>query len=379
MLMLSACIETFEMTQWGPTMVEDIDEDDFHTENSKTAAVVRGKKVKSEALLNADGQWNVIEANRSYDPAKAHLEARNNVNTKNFKKNEELSAHFKPDAKSGQDGKVRVLKLKPQGPGAQKLHAQYEAEALRTLESLEEKTPSTSAVPIPQRKPVRDYVKTKTSKPVVFATKAVRYDRMSTDDILEMTSGIPVPMVKPGGKKAQNAGFQGIKTTAQKGGAATKSRAQTIKASIVNGIPVPGTKPFYGVKKIKKAVAQKKSHVFEQGKRASERSSVVNIRSGKHSGKTRLVLELSQKTKYKAAVDPLRNVLRIKLENARMQMKPQGAVSGSALLGTYVTRNLPGNNILLEVRMKKKAKIKDILVLPPNKLSRHRLVIDLIG
>lgn len=77
----------------------------------ESGQVYQAKPIASEKLLVATGPLNVKEQSRAYDPAQAHLQARQKVNKNDFKKHNELSPHFKPDAQSGMDGVMRVLKV----------------------------------------------------------------------------------------------------------------------------------------------------------------------------------------------------------------------------------------------------------------------------
>lgn len=72
----------------------------------------------SEALLSAEGNWNIIEESATNDPALAHQRARDKVDPRRRNVMRELSPHFTPGAKSGEDGKMRVLKMQPTDAGA---------------------------------------------------------------------------------------------------------------------------------------------------------------------------------------------------------------------------------------------------------------------
>lgn len=310
--------------------------------------------VASEDLLGADGNWNVVEQGRSLDPAKAHLAARNRVNTKRRKRMEDLTAHFEPDAKSGQDGTLRIIKIEateeiPEfevasntSPEPENIEESYEdfnrgQSSFLGLRSLFKRV---NEIPTPDKKPLKN-----NSEP-----------ELALLSLRQKTEGVITPPQLPQFRKPPKALSQ--------------------KASVV----IPGRKPDLR-KSAEVLKSQKVTKVHVSKKQAqlnkSKTSKAIKIRSGRHPGRTRLVLEVTKLTKYKVAIDSIRNVLRIKMDRTDWDMKPQSVLKGSRLFGTYIARDLKDGSVLFEVRLSKKTKILDTLILPPNKDAKHRIVIDL--
>ncbi len=257
------------------------------------------KKIDSESLLDADGHWNIVEKSKSYDPAAAHLRARENVNIKRRGKKAALSAHFKPDAKSGLDGKLRVLRLEPQKGVSGNVSA---------YELADKKLP----------KEIRnDFIIT---PPAMPKRKILNRKTANTSPPI---SDVIIPKRKP---------------------VASSFVSDTLMLK-----SIPKRKPSF----------------------------VSNLRAGTYSGSVRVVIEVSHSTKYKVAIDQLRNVLRVKMKDTNWRIAQKGGLKGVSLLGTYVAHNQNDGSALFEIRLKKKVKIVNSMVLQPHKGLGYRIVIDL--
>ncbi|MGH1457165.1 MAG: hypothetical protein ACRBDI_10320 [Alphaproteobacteria bacterium] len=370
LLFLSSCVETFEFpnmdvfkpvsqenSEWNSSVPPDLSEDKIKASKEYGRDVPDGKiiykKIKSEKLLQEEGVWNLVEQSKSYDPAQAHLEARQNVDIKRRQYDDKLAAHFKPDAKSGQDGKLRVLRLDSGKGGYHDIYKDVEVaessvvkpsntvvghEVLEKITSIfGEQMPLLEHDIVPLRKPLRQSEESKDSA----------FNGAGVD-----VSGVVKPPALPDWKKKR----QLVVTGEQSEG---------------DSVPVPPIKP----------VASKRSDknpVIENGVLPDGFSIVNGIRAAVHDGKVRLVVEVKNATRYKTAVDHLRNVLRIKLDKARWNINPQGSLSKSnGLFGSYVAKEQSDGSVMLEIRLKRKAQIVDTMILRPNVSPHHRIVIDL--
>lgn len=74
-------------------------------------SILDNRKVSSEMLLSANGNWNMVEQEQEYDPAAEHLKARQHVDTGRRTKMASLSPHFDTSNETGHDGKFRVLRI----------------------------------------------------------------------------------------------------------------------------------------------------------------------------------------------------------------------------------------------------------------------------
>ncbi len=351
------------------------------------------KKINTEKLLNAQGNWNIVEQGRNYDPAQAHLQARKKVNIRRKGKMPELVAHFKPDAKSGQDGKLRVLRIDsakvdlsdvPRGYNVTEstvvkpTQTVADNDLIKKITSLfgssgssgsavGEKYNNKAAIDaiIPPRKPFRTNdnkaAVVSINNPSIGANSSQRMDLASSNNMI-----IPpdLPQKKSSAKPLVNKAVVN----------------ETIVNYISGGVPIPKRKPARANNKINKPKQVKDKVVILNNKPSGlgKRASVVKMRAGAHpDNMTRVVIEVTNITKYKVAVDHLRNVLRLKLENTDWGIGDKGNISGSALLGSYISRPQKDGSTLLEIRLKKKAKISDTMILRPNLTYKHRIVIDL--
>ncbi len=320
--------------------------------------------VSSEDLLDADGNWNVVEQGRTLDPATAHLEARNRVNTKRRKRMADLTAHFEPDAKSGEDGKLRVLKIE-----ATEDVPEFEVATASTSISAKSEPPDAAAGEDFGRgaTPFRGLKALFTGgssspKPKRKPKLLTGLEDDAVEPVVQEVASVIVPPALPDFRKPPSA---------------------LLKAG--ESVIIPKRKPVRVASKqleVRKKPAnvslqREKSPVVDKVRQAAKYSKAIKMRSGRHPGRTRFVIEVSEITKYKVAIDSIRNVLRIKMHNTRWDMKPQGTLGGSKLLGTYIAREQSDGSILLEVRLSEKTKILGTLILPPNNSAKHRVVIDL--
>lgn len=106
-------------------------------------------------------------------------------------------------------------------------------------------------------------------------------------------------------------------------------------------------------------------------------ASLTGFRSAIHNGKTRIAMDVSTSVRYKVAIDHIRNVLRVKLDNTRWTEPVSGPMRATGMLGSYVASSRPDGSTILEIRLKRKAKIADTMILRPDQTTHHRIVIDL--
>jgi len=327
--------------------------------------VASRREISSEDLLENDDALSLVEQGRDYDPARAHLEARKRVNTKRRRTDKDLAAHFKPDAKSGRDETFRILRMQGSKSADRYKNVKVSGRSVSTptgtvsdkagfssrLSRLFSLQPKNDAVVIPGVKPDIPW----------------RYRRETSfseqRDILALkvgavVNGIVLPPPLPKSKRA-------------------RSVVNIASSSSELDVIVPQRKPV-GRDGVSSSPALKlPGGIIDNGKLSGERSSVLHVRSGVHSGKSRFVMELDNPTRYKVAIDPLRNVLRVKLEHSYLRIEPKGVLTGTSLLGSYVARGQADGSVLIEVRLKKKSKILETMQLRPNDAARHRIVIDL--
>ncbi len=313
-MFLSSCVETTAFTKF---FEQDIASN--KAQGQVDNPVPKSKNIGAEKLLNEDGGWSIIEQGREMDPAKAHLIARERVNIARRKNKAELAANFKPDAPSGEDGKVRVLSIEASESNLP-----------------DKKVVASSTVVEPSKKVTAKNMIKKISSLFMVNDKA--------EDIIEP------PIITPLKKPVQEV-------------------ISSVEADVIDSdVIVPSKKPVR---------AGAKNSPSDVSKKSGKSASVIKMRSATHSDVIRVVIEVTDITKYKVTIDPLRNVLRLKMDNTSWDIGDQGNIKNSDLLGSYVVRKQKDGASLLEIRLKKKAKISDTVVLRPNSTSKHRIVIDL--
>ncbi|PCI57160.1 MAG: hypothetical protein COB36_02520 [Alphaproteobacteria bacterium] len=196
----------------------------------KPAWITQRAQVSSEQLLDANGHWNVVEQGREYDPAQAHLNARNKVNTARRKKMESLSPHFKPDAKSGQDGMLRVLQIEPEEGVEYDIAQGYEE--TRKVSLLQKVFPSFSSS--------SSSSELVSPEPVVFnpAPPVLAFEVDVFDGVVSEAGGIIVPKVKP--RRLGDAALSSVGQGKSTGVILVRSDA---KVRMIGGVAIPPVMP----------------------------------------------------------------------------------------------------------------------------------------
>ncbi|MBI1301282.1 MAG: hypothetical protein GC137_06435 [Alphaproteobacteria bacterium] len=357
MFVLTGCMETFPFDITPKT--EQQEQVAVVPTKPQNAVVVqkRSPKISTEKLLDADGHYNIVEQGVTNDPAEAHKKARENVNTRRRNTDKTLSAHFEPDAKSGQDGKLRVLRV-----GGRNDDADVEFDEDETIHS-------TGFI--------------KHVSPVFLAKEQGPH--------IDQETGFVIPPVKPLSEKGKDANLSvsqigddleyenvhGIVTPPRlpdfRKNSPVKRYIQNASNPPADMIRQPRVSSQMQTSDKMAAIPEKK----EFNKDGTERVSAIQLRAGDHPKKTRFVVEVENEIPYKVAIDPIRNVLQVKLENVEWQAPLRGNLLDTKLLGGYVARLKDNNQVLIEVRLKSKARIIDSMILQPNTQSKHRIVVDL--
>lgn len=109
---------------------------------------------------------------------------------------------------------------------------------------------------------------------------------------------------------------------------------------------------------------------------ADGHTEVKNIRFGEHPGKTRMVLDLTGASKYRADVDNGEKLLLLELSDADWAAASQKILKHPLVAG-YTAQPAANGGTTLALELKKPVKIVGSAALPPNKSSGHRIYLDL--
>lgn len=364
-------------------------------------------RTSSEALLSAEGNWNLVEETSSNDPALAHQRARDKVDPRRRSVMSELAPHFTPGAKSGQDGKMRVLKLQPNSDGT--------TGGVNLDEGFEVAETSISK---PTHKVVKPEIANKIKQ--LFGGEAV--ESSVDSDLAEgnrvepeiqnhemqnivnpvMTKTVPLKTKKMGGffDKVVSA-FSSDELVAEEAQLQTQKRTEPVPTDMgaqdrksvrvsSTGVVVPPAPPDRKREDVKTSVivaSQSAAVTSDAGaqeviavENAPQKGQVhtIGMRVAMHPSKTRLAFDLSGAVKYKVAIDHIRNVLRIKFEKTSWDQGEQGSLEESSkLLGSYVVRKQTDGSVIFEVRLREKTAIQDTMILRPGISPHHRVVVDI--
>jgi len=100
------------------------------------------------------------------------------------------------------------------------------------------------------------------------------------------------------------------------------------------------------------------------------------LRTGEHPGKTRLVLDLTGESKYRADIDNEENLLLIELSDAGWSAASQKLMNHPLIKG-YSTQAAPNGGTILALELKKPVKILGSSALKPNAQYGNRIYLDI--
>jgi len=107
-------------------------------------------------------------------------------------------------------------------------------------------------------------------------------------------------------------------------------------------------------------------------------ASVTDVRIGEHKDKTRIVLDLSDKTDYQAEFTNAGRVLNVELSRADWKTDKTYNVNGKSLIESYAVIKSDDGHVL-RVQLKTAAEIGYESVLTPSKGYGNRIVLDLVA
>lgn len=109
-------------------------------------------------------------------------------------------------------------------------------------------------------------------------------------------------------------------------------------------------------------------------------SMVSNLRLGEHPGKTRLVLDLSGPSPYKAELDNTEKLLLVQIPEAGWSAQQQQNLSNHPLIAGYTVQSSVDGGATLAIELKKPVKITSEAALSPNATyHNHRIFVDLVA
>lgn len=295
--------------------------------------------VDIEALLDVRGNWNLVEQGRGVDPTQAHMLAREKVDIKRRKYDDGLSAHFQLDAKSGEDGTMRVLSLQRGSKQVLDVSVQYDVSEISVVKP----SRMVSESDLPQK---------------VLTLLGEKYVASQSDWGVssEVSSFIIVPRRKP----VRNPSSEVLSSTVQEA-----VQIQWFDREDYDRKPDTDNHLM-------------NTHRDKVEKRQlPQYARVIKLRDGDHVGKSRLVVEVTKSTEFHVSIDSSRNVLLVDLIQVDWGMPIQGSFEHSSLLKKYKVYKKKDGNFLLEVQLKNESRILNTMALRPNLSSEHRIVIDL--
>jgi hypothetical protein len=104
---------------------------------------------------------------------------------------------------------------------------------------------------------------------------------------------------------------------------------------------------------------------------------VRNVRLGQEPNRTRLVLDVSQKTNFAYDLDNSEKIMIVEVDAKSWVAAPGASFGNSDLIAGYTSQSLENGRYRLIVQLKKPVKVLSTTQLPPNGDKSDRVVIDL--
>lgn len=280
-----------------------------------------------EALLNAEGEWKLVEEERLPSPEQKHKSTRAQVNPK------KSSAGYTENVKLAQvdeDVHFRVLRLERQ---MNTLRSDFNkilpplAEEARAAKSME-----------------AALAEIQTAAGDVDASDQVLAEAAAAPTPTSVAA--PVPMPAPSSDSPSS-----------------KGRAPAPPMVITPEKPQSANVPAKSARAVEKSVVP------------AGAAQVTALRVGEHPGKTRLVLDVSAASKFSADMDANENILVVELPSVSWSAPMHKAFDSHSILKSYTAQSsAEGTRLVIE--MKGPAKLAMKSALAPNDVYGHRIVLD---
>lgn len=328
-LMLSACSVLSFVAACGP-----MNDQDYQSNK------VGSKAETSEDILGAQGSWNMVEVDQvSGDPVNLHSSARKQVNPANQSKRQFIPEERLADVQrpSGEeDVHYRLIRM--------------EREMSDLRQDFDKLLPPLSNLIVADNqldntiKEIQARPKQKPAVPEKYSNAPQSRDAITSEALLDDRKVVHAAAPK----------------------SAPESKART--ASLATP---PAATPS--------AATQEPVALADRGAAsapATGKAVVKSIRMGEHPGKTRLVLDLTGSTQYRADLDNDEHLLTIELSEAGWSADSQKLLNHPLIKG-YTTQASAGGGTILALELKKNVKVLGSSALKPNSQFGNRIYLDL--
>lgn len=332
-------------------------------------------KISPEALLEADGNMNIVEQSQDYDPAAEHMKARSGVDTGRKTKSADLAPHFDPDVAEDSDKTFRVLKIQKgdvrEGPVARTPVPLPEVKEFSAPEV------EVAQVAVPAPAVAEAYAVSPAGGPPLPPPAAAE-----TPAKVALSDGRSAgPLVIPGRKPAQVRG-----TVAKIEPAAGAAQSAAVSAPILPGRKPPPPRSEAAPALNTQALRPKPTFMPVKLKPLRENAEellpaeagrIVRMRSGEDSGRTRVVFEVRGDVRFEAHLDNGRKLVRVDLEGADWAAGEGVAFHELSVVRGFRVERLPGGGTQVLLELKKDTKLLQAASLGTDKAGITRIVIDL--
>lgn len=204
---------------------------------------------------------------------------------------------------------------------------------------------------------------------------------------LQQPAPVIVPQSKPVELKPAPTPEPTVKPAPAKG-LVTPATSSSEELLTAHPTPTPATKPASKVKGIpmKSATVEKPADKTEKKEitkvlgttEAKGAPAVQAVRIGDDAQKTRLVLDLTQKTPFTYDLDNNEKILIIDMDASAWTAAPGASFAKSPLVASYTAQAVDGGKYRLVIQLKEAVKVQTAQALLPNGEKGDRIVFDLV-
>ncbi len=391
---------------------------------SEVNSIINNRKISPESLLQARGSWEIVDETEKYDPAAEHLKARQGVNVKRMSKNKGLSAHFNPKAEGRQDNTFRILKveredIRPASDDSDLSNEKMQlAKEFTAMSAINEGQETRGSIIKDQTATLSTQVSATTpqkreaslSSIVERITKTA--SRGKSQPQAQVIGGVPIPQQKPdiaqlndiSAEKLIIDGVRGKVIIPAKKPVFSKKRSNNSKGlnslvpasgdvpqnnqnNNIKSVPIPRVKTDFmavNLKSLQEANQQQSSvgnnsseYMTNSALPSHRRAKIINLRSGEHKGKTRIVLDIKGKVNFTKHLDNNSNILYLDIDNAIWDIDHKISFNSHSVVKGYKAYAKGNNYTRIEIILKKDSEILGSALLGRNSNGVSRLIFDL--
>ena len=126
------------------------------------------------------------------------------------------------------------------------------------------------------------------------------------------------------------------------------------------------------------AMHKKTSMPASMSQKYSGAPAVTGVRTGKYPNRTRMVLDLNTAAKYSYDIDNNERLMLVELPGVAWNSAAQRRLTGNPLVAGYTAQASGNGGTMLVIELKRQARVKEVMALPPNAKYGNRIFFDIV-